>query len=171
MWRAAVGNQLLVTRKVYDAANEAAAEAKKATAAAGSEVSSEDVTVVGGEFATAGVEQDELLQVLAAYRAFRGADMPNCQGLYFVAAWAHTQSMFTIPQLWHDRLLVQSCILSTLTDCLCNLVFFQLWHDRTLLRHTAPFAQLVGFTKEALEGLPLSQLAKIAAAEVFIETN
>ena len=28
-------------------------------------------------------------------------------------------------------------------------------------RHTAPFAQLVGFTKEALDGLPFSQLAKV----------
>ena len=35
----------------------------------------------------------------------------------------------------------------------------------TLLRHTAAFPQLVGFSRTSLENLPFSQLAKIAAAE------
>ena len=75
-----------MANQVYDSANEAAAEAKKKTAEGGGVAGGEDVSVVGGEFASPGVAQDELLQVLDAYAAFRGPDMPNCQGLSFVAA-------------------------------------------------------------------------------------
>ena len=80
VWRAAVGNKLLLTRKKYEEALAKAEASKHSGIAGAASLDSlrktreliDTCERVGGEFAVEGsVEQQELVQVLEAHEAFR----------------------------------------------------------------------------------------------------
>eukprot|EP01043_Picozoa_sp_COSAG02_P063271 COSAG02_NODE_8922_length_2400_cov_0.968709_3_plen_304_part_00 len=137
---AAVGNQLGVTRSQYQAA---VVNAQQIVAAAASDTTGEsmaipnehEVAVVGGEFGVDGSVEQQ--ELLQVIQAYvLGYQPPSGTTDRVGSSSGYCQGLQGLPFV-----------------------------GGTLLRHTAAFPQLAGFTRTSLENLPFSQLAKIAAAE------
>jgi hypothetical protein len=141
MWRAAVGNKLGVTRSDYIAALDKAKQA--AAAAAAAEVADDNSD---GSAAAGGVVSEHDVAVVGGEFGVSGSveQKELLQVIQaYTAGWSSSGS-------------------SSGGGGYCQGLPFV---GATLLRHTAAFPQLAGFSRDGLENLPFSQLAKIAAAE------